>query len=99
MGGKGAGGALSRSLERCAARSPIDNPFEQTVACQSVGAMQAGAGNFADGKEVVDVRFPPAIDLDAAAQVVGGRHNRERLARHVDAVTEAGFVNIRESDL
>ncbi len=61
--------------------------------------MQAGAGDFADGKQVVDVGFSPGVDLDAAAQVVGGRDHRNRLVGHVDAVGEAGLVDIRETVL
>jgi hypothetical protein len=77
----------------------VDNPFEKTVARQTVGAVQAGAGDFTDGEEIDDVALPPAVDLDAAAEIVGGRDDGDRFRGDVDAVVQAGFVDGREAFL
>ena len=37
------------------------------------------------------------VRLHAAALVMRRRHDRDRLLRHVDAVAQAGLVNVRET--
>ena len=72
----------------------IDRRFEQGVAGQAVGAVQAGEGDFADGVQCLDVGFAIDVDRNTAAQVVGGRHDRERLLGHVEAEFQAGLVDV-----
>ena len=59
--------------------------FQQRVAGQAVGAVQAGAGHLADGVAGPAARAAgQSIGDHAAAEVVRGGHDRDRLAR-VDA--------------
>ena len=59
--------------------------------------MQAGKGDFADGVEMLEVGFAVEVDGHPAAQVVGRRHHRKRLPGHVEAVFQAGLVDVGET--
>ena len=63
--------------------------FQQRVAGQPVGAMQAGAGGFAQAEEVLHLGVPGRVADDAAAGVVLHRADRNRAARDVDAMRQA----------
>ena len=59
--------------------------FEQGVAGQPVGAVQARAAHFADGVEAGDVGAAGLVHHHPPAGVVGRRHHRHRLPRDVVA--------------
>src|SRR5471032_1974723 len=67
--------------------------FKQRVAGQAVGAVQAGAGGFADGVQARDVGASGQVGDHAAAGVVRGRHDRNRLLGDVDAQFQAARVD------
>ena len=71
--------------------------FEQRIAGETIRAMQAGAGDLADRVEARDFRFAIHVGEHAAALVMGGRDDRDRFLRDVNAVTEAGLVDVREA--
>ncbi len=79
-----------------AAASPIDKAFEQRVAGQPVGAVQAGAGGLAQCIQPGYVGACIQVDNDAAAGVVGRRHDRDRFLRDVDAQFETARVDVGE---
>lgn len=79
----------------CAGASD-DDAFEQRIAGQPVGAMQAGAGHFAHCIQAGNVGAPGQVGDDAAAGKVHGRHDGDRLLRNVDAQLEAARVDGRE---
>ena len=65
--------------------------FQQRVAGQAVGAVQAGAGRLAAGPQPVDAMLRPArVHGDAAHVVMRRRAHRNRLRRRVDAGRAAG---------
>ena len=66
--------------------------FQQRVAGQAVGAVQAGAGGLADGVQARHVGAARQVGEHAAAGVVRRRHHRDRLARDVDAQLQAARV-------
>ncbi len=72
----------------------IDRGFQQRVAGQAVGAVQAGEGGFADGVQAGDVGLGIDVDRHAAAQIVGGRDDRQPLLGHVQAELHAGLVDV-----
>ena len=67
--------------------------FQQRVAGQPVGAMQAGAGGFAQTEEVLHLGVPGRVADDAAAGVVLHRADRNRAARDVDAMRQTMCMN------
>ena len=58
--------------------------------------MQSGAGTFAHGIKPPDAGAGVEIHLDAAAHVVGARHDGNVLLGHVDADGETFGINVRE---
>ena len=74
-----------------------DQALEQRIARQAIRAVQTGAGHFADRVKTGQRRGPVHVGLDAAALIMRGRDHRDRLFRHVDPETQAGFVNVRET--
>ena len=74
-----------------------DETFQQRIARQAVRAVQARAGDLADGVEPCDVRCAVEVCADAAALVMRRRDDRDRLPGNVDAVAEAGLVDVGES--
>ena len=74
-----------------------DQAFEERIARQAIRAVQAGAGHFADRIQARQAGRAIHVGFDSAALVMGRRHDRDRLLRHVDAVTQAGLVNVRET--
>ena len=74
----------------------IDHSLDQRVGGESVAAMQAGTTALTQGIESADRTLAIQIDLDAAAEVVGCRSNRDHVARDVDADAEAFLVDVGE---
>ena len=74
-----------------------DQRFQQRIARQPVRAVQAGAGDFADGIKAGDLRLAIHIRQHAAALVMRRRHDRDRFLGDVDAVLQAGLVNVRKT--
>ena len=70
--------------------------FQQRVAGQPVGAVQAGVGGFADRIEAGQVGPAVQVGDDAAAGIVRGRHDRDRLLGDVDAEFQAALVDVGE---
>src|SRR5882672_785747 len=58
---------------------------------------QARASHLANGPESRDRRAAGRVGLDAAAEIVRGRHHRDHVFRDIDPVTQALLVNIRKS--
>jgi len=87
-GGRGqlAGGAD----QRCAMGA--DQRFQKRIARQAIGSVQSRAGNFAEGVKAFNIRFAIHGCAHSAALVVRRGHNRNRLARDIDAVLEAGLI-------
>ena len=74
-----------------------DAGLEEAVAREAVRAVQAGAGDFADGVEAGQAGGAVFIGLDAAALVVRGGDDGDGLACDVEAEAQAGLVDIREA--
>ncbi len=70
--------------------------FQQRVARQPVGAVQPGAGDFADGKQARQVGAPGQVGQHAAAGEVRGGHHRNRLLGDVDAQLQAVRQDVRK---
>ena len=70
--------------------------FEQRIAGQPVGAVQAGEGDFTDCIEAGQVGAGAQVGDDAAAGVVRRRHDRDGLAGDVDAQFQAAGMDVRE---
>jgi hypothetical protein len=77
-------------------RFAIHQTFEQRIARQPVGTVQAGVGRFADHIQSGHISAGIEISDHPAAGVVRGRHHRNRLMGDVDAQFEAVGVNGRE---
>ena len=73
-----------------------DQAFEQRVAGQPVGAVQAGAGGLAGGVEAGNVGARVQVGDDAAAGVVRRRDDRDGVAGDVDAQFGAARQDVRE---
>src|SRR5204862_6360217 len=70
-------GARSRALEDAFGGAMGANErLEERIAGEAVGAMQAGAGNFADGIEAGNVGFAVHVGQHAAALVMSGGDDR-----------------------
>ena len=80
----------------CGRRGRKHQAFQQRVAGQAVGAVQAGAGDLADGVQAGHVGAAGEVGHDAAAGVVRGRHHRDGFAGDVDAQFQAARVDIGE---
>jgi len=76
-----------------------DEGFEERIAGEAVGAVQAGAGHFAGGMEPGHRGASAHVGGDAAAEVVRRRHDGDGLLGHVEAVLPAGGVDVREAPL
>ena len=62
-----------------------DEGFEQRIAGQTVGPVQSGAGDLADGEEAAQGGLALVIGFHATALVVGGGHHGNGLGGDVDA--------------
>ena len=71
--------------------------FEQGIARQAIGAVQPGAGHLADRIEAANVGLAINVRQHAAALVMGGGHHRDRLLGDVNAIAEAGLVDVWEA--
>src|ERR1043166_3141192 len=71
--------------------------FDQRIAREAIGAMQSRATNFPNRVKSRQICRAIYIRLDAAALVVSGRHDRNRLLGHIDSETQTGLVNVRKS--
>ena len=87
---------LAHGLARAGAE---DQTFQQGIAGQAIGAMNAGAGGFSRGVEPGNVGASFEIGAHAAHGVVRGRTNGNQVRRDVDVVLQAGGVNARETFL
>ena len=74
-----------------------DQRFQQRIARQPVGAVQPRAGHLAHGVKPGDLRLAVHVRHHAAALVMRRRHDRDRLLGDVDAVAQAGLVDVRET--
>lgn len=74
-----------------------DEGFEEGVAGEAIGAVEAGAGDLADGVEAGQLGDAVDGGDHAAALVVGGGHDGDGFLGDVDAVAEAGFVDVGEA--
>ena len=70
--------------------------FEERIAGETVGAMKAGASHFADRIKSAQGGLAVEIGLYAAALIVSGRDDGNRLRGNIDTEPEAGLVNRRE---
>ena len=77
----------------------IDERFEETIGRETVGAVEASTGALAGGVEVADRGASVEIHLDAAAEVVGSRGDRDILLSDVDSDRETLLVDHREVSL
>src|SRR5688572_25229445 len=59
--------------------------------------MQPGAARLANRVQVPDVRATVEICMHTTARKMRRRHHRDRLARDVDAILEAAFVDRRKT--
>ena len=76
-----------------------DLAFEEGVGGEAVGSVEAGAGDFADGKESVDGGFAVKVGDNASALVVGGGDDGDRVLGGVVAESEEGVVDEGEAFL
>ena len=94
----GRGGTLGDVLERREGGAPAeDRTLEKAVAGQPVGAVDAGGGHLAAGVEPGDAGGAVDVGANATDHVVGGRGDRDRLPRDVDAVLAARGGDRREA--
>ena len=73
-----------------------DDTFQQGIAGKTVGAVDAGAGNFAGGEEAGDGGESVEIGMDATHGVVGGGVNGGGLLGEVEAEVKAGLEDAGE---
>ena len=71
--------------------------FEQAVAGEPVGAVQAGAAHLPHGIQATQTGGAIHIGADAAALIVGGGHHRDAVLRHIDPGIQQGLVDVGES--
>ncbi|KJJ85530.1 hypothetical protein OMAG_000604 [Candidatus Omnitrophus magneticus] len=71
--------------------------FEKTIACQSVGAVNACAGSFSSGKQSFYACSCVNVSGNAAHKEVCCRSYWNWLACYVNIVFKTGFVDARES--
>ncbi len=82
--------------DRLAGELAEDQTFEQRIAAEPVGSVQARRGHFAAGVEVLDVRAGQGVGLDAADHVVGARADRDQIVADVDVEALAQVADQRE---
>lgn len=73
--------------------SPEHETFQQRIARQAIGAVNAGGGRFSGCEKSRNRRASVEVGPDATHQVVSGRLNRHRYLGDIDPVTQAGFVD------
>lgn len=66
-----------------------DQPLEQRVAGEAIGAVHARAGDLASRKQARDAGAPGKVGVHAAAQVVGRGTHRQPVAAKVESCTRA----------
>ena len=76
-----------------------DKSFEERIAREAIRAVQPGASHLADRIESRQAGGAVHVGFDSAALIMRRRYDRDRLLRHIDPVTQAGFVNVRETFL
>ena len=59
--------------------------------------MQAGAGDFAAGEQIINGCFAVMINGYATAYIMGRRSDGDRLYSHVDTVLQTFIVNVGEA--
>src|SRR5690606_16120428 len=74
------------------AAATVDEAFQQGVAGHPVGAVQARKGGFSHRVELVDIGASLGVDHNAAAGIVGGGDNRNRLAGDLDTLLQTALV-------
>ena len=74
-----------------------DQTFEQGVAAEPVGAVQAGGGDLAAGVEVLDAGAGRGVGLDAADHVMGAGPDRDQVVADVDVEALAQVADHGES--
>ena len=89
-------GRLRRLLHRLRRAGPEDQPFEQRVARQAVGAVDAGAGGFAGGEQSGNGGAAPVVGVDAAHQIVSGGADGNRIGRQIEPDLAAHRGDSRE---
>src|SRR5689334_18558888 len=72
-------------------------PFEQGIARQPVRSMQTGAGNLSDRVQTRQAGRAIHVGLDPPALIMRRWNHWNRLLRHVDPITKAGLVYVREA--
>ncbi len=70
-----------------------DDAFEQAVGGEAVGAVNAGAGDLADGEEAGEIGTAKGVGLDAAHPVVGGGGDGDGVVRPFEAGAGARGVD------
>lgn len=71
--------------------------FQQGIAGQAIGSVEAGAGDFADGVETRERRGAIDVGLHAAALIVSRGNHWNGFPSGVDAVIEASLINVGKS--
>ena len=74
-----------------------DEGFEQGVAGQTIGSVQAGAGDFAGSMQTGHGGASAHIGGDSAAEIVFGGDDGDGLAGHVETELLAGGINVWEA--
>ncbi len=103
----GIAGLPCRDLEICqldrfigrVVRDPLsqDDRFQQGIAGQTVGSVQTGAGDLADGIQTGDRSASVDIGFDTAALVVRRRNDRDGFLGHIHTAVIAVLVNVGET--
>ena len=74
-----------------------DQCFKERIAGQTIGAMQAVAGDFSAGVQSRQVGGAVDFGHHTAAGRVRGGYDRNRLRSHIDAVAQAGGIQVGET--
>lgn len=98
VGGVGRGGIEGVQGEEFFEGSACEDvAFEQGVGGETVGSVESGAGDFADGKQAADVGASVGVGDDAAALVVGGGDDGNGGCFTVVSEFEQGGVDVRKA--
>ena len=88
-----------RAVIAFAAASPNTKHSNRELDASRFAPVQPRLGTFARRVKPGQVGAPVAIDHDAAAGIMLGGHDRDRLGRHVDAQPDQFLVDVREMAL
>jgi hypothetical protein len=97
LGHLGMRALLAEVRERVRRALAVHEALEQGVRREAVGAVEARRADLADRPEARHARAAVAVADHAAAHVVRGRHDRDRLRREVDAEAQALRVDRGEA--